>query len=115
MKKIFMVFILLIVTGCGNKLICTLETTEEDYSTKEKLIFEEKEKKFEASVEYIMTFKDEETANSYLNIIEIIDESYEINLTDNRINIKTFKSFEQYGNDRNELKKELEQNGYLCN
>lgn len=116
MKKIFLVLIILMATGCKNKLTCTLETVEDDYSTKEKIVFnfENKEKAFEASVDHIMTFKNEETAKLYLNIFEALDEGYEISLEGNKINIKSFKNYEQYGTNRDELKKELELNGYLC-
>jgi len=117
MKKIFLVICALILTGCKNKLICTSETADENYTTQQKIefTFDDDDNVVDATVNYIMTFEDEETAKSYLNIFETLEEDYEINIDKNKIDIKSSKNYEQYDQNKNELKEELEQNGYMCN
>ena len=36
MKKILVLFSFILLTGCSNELVCTLETTEENYESKQK-------------------------------------------------------------------------------
>ena len=115
MKKILMICCILMLTGCKNELVCTLKTTEESYDTEQKITFNfENDKVNDVTVNYKMTFENEETANSYLSVFESLDEEYEINVDGKEINVKSKKNYEQYDQNKDELKEELELNGYIC-
>lgn len=115
MKKIILILCIFLLTGCKSKLVCVLESEEEIYKEEQKITFNFKDDKIkEVNVSYIMTFEDEATAKTYLNIFEALDENYEINLNKNKIEIKSYKNYEQYNQNKDELKGELEKNGYLC-
>jgi len=116
MKKILIVLSLFVLTGCSNKLVCTLESTEENYDSKQKITFkfDKSDKVNDVSVNYSMIFADEETAKTYKNVFESLNENYEITQDKNKINIITTKNYDQYNENKEELKKELEKNGYSC-
>ena len=116
MKKVILVFYLLFLTGCSNKMVCTMTVEEENYETNQELVFEfNKEDNVEKStVNYIMVFKTEEEAKSYLNVFQTINEDYDITLEKNTIEIKSEKNYEQYESKKSELKEKLEKDGYSC-
>lgn len=114
-KLLLLCLCVFLFTGCNKKLVCKSETTEELYKEQQKITFNfEDEKVKEVMVDYIMIFSDEETAKSYLTIFEALNKDYEISLDGNTINIKSFKNYEQYNQNKEELKEELENNGYIC-
>ncbi len=115
MKKILMIFCIFILTGCKNELVCTLNTVEESYDTEQKIIFNfENDKVNDVVVNYTMIFEDEEIASSYMNAFESLTKEYEINLSGNKIQIISEKNYDQYDQNKEELKAELEKNGYSC-
>lgn len=115
MKKIILVLCAFLLTGCKSKLVCTLESEEQIYKEEQKITFNFDDNKVkDVKVNYTMTFDDEETAKTYLNIFESLDENYEVNLDRNKIDIKSYKNYEQYDKNKDELRDELEKNGYLC-
>ena len=116
MKKTLILLSLFILTGCSNKLVCTLETNEENYKSEQKITFkfDDSDKVTDVSVDYSMIFADEESAKSYATVFKTLEEDYEINQKGNKINIITTKNYEQYKESKDELKQELENNGYSC-
>ena len=116
MKKILLLCVCLcLFTGCGKKMVCSLKTDTETYKEEQKITFTfEDDNVKEAMVNYIMTFDDEATANTYLTMFQTLNKDYEINLDGKTIDIKSFKNYEQYQQNKDELKKELESNGYVC-
>lgn len=115
MKKMKIFCLLLLLTGCKNKLQCTLETDEEMYISNQKIIFEFKNDKVsDVTLNYEMIFEDEKTAKDYFVMFEALDEQYEITQEKNKIGIISKKNYEQYDQNKNELKEELETNGYSC-
>ena len=116
MKKILLVLSVMLLTGCGNKLVCNLETSEENYESKQKITFkfDSSDKVNDVTVDYTMIFEDEETAKTYKNVFETLDDNYEINLEKNEINIISTKNYDQYKENKEELKKQFENNGYSC-
>lgn len=116
MKKILIIASLFVLTGCSNKMVCTLETTEENYESEQKITFEfdSDDKVTDVSTNYIMTFEDKETAASYMGVFESLEDDYEINQSGNKLTIVSTKNYEQYNQNKDKLKKELQDNGYLC-
>ena len=115
MKKILIICCLLFLTGCKNELICTMETTEENYESEQEIIFSfEDEKVNDVVVNYTMIFEDENTANSYVNVFETLEEGYEIEQEGNKLSITSKKNHEQYSETKDKIKTELESNGYKC-
>ena len=115
MKKILIFGCVLLLTGCKNSLVCTMKTTEENYESEQKITFSfEKEKVNDVVVDYVMTFEDEETANSYITAFKTLEENYEIDQNGNKVSISSTKNYNQYNQNKDELKKELESNGYVC-
>jgi len=116
MKKILMVLGILLFTGCSNELVCTKNTTEENYELEQKIIFEfdSNDKVVSAKTNYIMVFENKETASSYMSVFDSLEEDYEINQVGNKVNIISTKNYEQYNQNKDKLKEELENNGYSC-
>lgn len=116
MKKSLIILSLLLLTGCSNELVCTLKTSEEGYESEQKITFEfdDSDKVTDVYVNYSMIFEDEETAKSYVNVFEALEKDYKINQDGNKIDIVTTKNYEQYKENKDELKEELENNGYSC-
>ena len=116
MKKIFVALSLLLLTGCSNKMVCTLKSSEESYESEEKIVFEfdNDNKVTNVTINYDMIFEDEESAASYAYVFETLEEDYEIKQEGNKINIVTTKNYEQYSESKDELKVDLENNGYSC-
>lgn len=116
MKKILIVFASLFLVGCGNKFTCTTTVEEEDYKTQEKIVFEfdKNDRIINATVDYIMIFEDEEKAGNYMNILKTLDKELEIELEGNEIKLSTTKDYEEYDEDKETLKSELEKDGYIC-
>lgn len=116
MKKFLIVFTSLFLVGCGNKFTCTTTIEEEDYKTQEKIVFEfdKNDKIINATVDYIMTFENEEKAGNYMNVLKALDKDLEIELDGKEIKLSSTKDYEEYDEDKEALKKELEKDGYVC-
>lgn len=115
MKKFLMIFGVLLFTGCSNELVCTMNTAEENYELEQKITFQfDEEKVVSAETNYIMVFENKETASSYMSVFDTLEDDYEINQSGNKINIISTKNYEQYNQNKDKLKEELENNGYSC-
>ena len=63
---------------------------------------------------YTMIFEDEKTASEYFTAFETLEEEYEMKLNKNEIEIISEKNYNEYNQSKDELKEELESNGYSC-
>lgn len=114
-KNLILILLLLFITGCKNELVCTLETEEEGYLSKQEIIFSIADGKVEKAVtNYTMTFETNETAESYLNVFKSANKDYEIILDENKLLIISEKNYEEYNQTKEELKLDFEKNGYSC-
>lgn len=116
MKKILLVLGVMLLTGCGNKVTCVINTDEEFYKTEQKIVFEvgKNDKVTNAIVNHTMIFETEEEAENYFGVLETFEEDYEIKLNKNKIEMSSSKNYEEFDGDKNKLKKEFEDNGYKC-
>ena len=115
MKKIILVCCILLITGCKNNLVCTLTTTEGVYTSEQKITFDFKDDQVSnVELNYAMIFEDEKTANDYFTAFEALKEQYEIKQDKNKIEIISEKNYDQYNQNKDELKEELEAKGYSC-
>ncbi len=116
MKKILIVFCALFLTGCGNKLVCTKQTDDELYKTEQEISveFDKNDKVKNSVIDYIMLFETSEEAQTYLNILESLEDNYEISLDNNKVKMISRESYNNYKGNKTQLKKELENSGYAC-
>ncbi len=115
-KYLFVLITILLLTGCGKSLTCTKSVEEEDYKTEEKIVFDvnKDNKVSDLELNYTMIFEDETIAKDYLNILDSFKNDYEIEQKKNKITIKSEKDYTEYNQTKEELKKDLESNGYTC-
>lgn len=116
MKKILLILGVMLLTGCGNKVTCVMNSEEELYKTEQKIVFEfgKNDKVTNATVNHIMIFKTEEEAKNYFSVLEAFEQEYEIKLNKNKIEMNSEKNYEEFDGNKDELKKEFENNGYKC-
>ena len=118
MLKKYLIFSLMIVgllTGCKSTLTCTLKGSEENYDTEQKIIFTSKKNKIEkAEINYTMIFKDEDSAKEYYTIFTSLDEDYDIKQKKNKVTMISEKDYSKYDQTEDNMRKELENNGYKC-
>lgn len=116
MKKILIVFVSLFLVGCGNKFTCTKTIEEEEYTTEERLVFEydKNDKITNATVDYIMTFENEEKANYYMKIFGSLENNIEIEQDGKEIRLSSTTDYQEYNGHKDELKNKLEKDGYVC-
>lgn len=117
MKKYLMLnlLMLIVLTGCKSTLTCTLTGTQEEYDTEQKIIFTSKKNIVEkAQINYTMIFEDEESAKEYFTIFTSLDEDYEIKQKKNKVTMISEKDYSTYNQTEENMRKELENNGYKC-
>ena len=116
MKKILIVFGLLLLTGCANELVCTKETEEENYKSEVKVVFEFNGDEIKDSYAInTMTFNTKEEASSYFGIIESLGEGYNVTQkNEKQLEMKVSKNFDIYNNDKDLILEEFENDGYSC-
>ena len=76
--------------------------------------FDKNDKIINATVDYIMIFEDEEKAENYMNVLKTLDNELEIELDGNEIKLSSTKDYEEYDENKETLKRELEKDGYIC-
>lgn len=111
-----MLISVLLLTGCGNNVVCTMKTIEEDHILEQKIVFEydDNEKVTNVILNQTMVYDDEQTAENYFNVFTELQKDYDIVLDGKKINITTIKNYEIYDENKNELEEEFESNGYTC-
>lgn len=114
-KNIFLIMLLLLLTGCKNELVCTLTKEEESYLSEQKITFTTQDDKVNKVItNYTMTFENKETAEAYLNVLKSINEDNNITLNENEIELTMEKNYKEYDQTKEEVKQEFEKNGYSC-
>jgi len=116
MKKILLVLMILILTGCKSELICTLKTTENNYESETKNVFEFNGDKIINSYSInIMTFENEDDLKMYLDMFKNLDDSYEVKqISDSKLEIKVSRDISEYKKEKTSIKEEYEKDGYSC-
>ena len=111
MKKIILVLLIILCSGCGKKLTCTYKENYDDVKISNKIIFNLKNYTYEEID--IMTFKDEESAKDYFNDISDYVEEYNLKLEKNKI-VSNILGNMDYKKSKKELKKKYETYDYKC-
>ena len=116
MKKILMIVCLLVLTGCRDQLVCTLETTERNYESEINEFFEfKKDKIVNAYSTNIMTFKTKEETEMYLETFKLLDKGYSVTQKNEyQLELRVSKEFENYKKGKEQIIEEFENQGYSC-
>ena len=83
MKKIILLVLALICSGCGKKMTCTYKESYDDIKIDNKVVFNFKDNTYNEID--TMVFKSNEEANDYFNDISAYKEEYNLVLEDNKI------------------------------
>lgn len=109
MKKIIILIIALICSGCGKKLTCTYKENYEDIKINNKIVFNFKDNTYKE--EDIMVFIDSDKAEEYFNdILDYVD-MYNLELMDNKIVSKLNGDISE---SKKEIKKKYESYDFKC-
>ena len=111
MKKIIILIIALICSGCGKKLTCTYKENYEDIKINNKIVFNFKNNTYNEID--VMTFNDEESALKYFNEIEDYIEEYNLSLEGNKI-ISELSDSIKLDATKKEIKNQYEAYDYTC-
>lgn len=117
MKKILMVLsIMLLITGCKNQLKCTKTSEEEGYKFEQSFVFNIGKNKKVKSMDskYIMIFEKAEDAKNYFKLLNNLGEDYNISQKKNKIIIKDTQDYSKFDQSKDNLKENLEKEGYSC-
>ena len=109
MKKVIIVILVLLCSGCGKKLTCTYKEKYEDIKIDNKIVFNFKNNTY--IEEDIMVFKDNDSAKEYYNdILDYVD-LYNLKLIDNKI-ISNLDG--EVSETKNDIKKKYESYDFKC-
>jgi disulfide oxidoreductase YuzD len=111
MKKIILLLLVFICSGCGKKLTCTYKEDFEDIKINNKIVFNFNNNTYKETD--IMVFNDEESAEKYFNDIEEYIELYNLVLDKNKI-ISDMDGDIKLNGTKKELKKQYESYDYKC-
>ena len=111
MKKIILLFLVLMCCGCGKKLSCTYKETYEDIEINNKIVFNLKDNTY--SEKDMMVFKDDDEARDYFKDIEDYVEEYNLTLDKNKI-ISNMNGELESNKNKKDLKKQYESYDYKC-
>ena len=111
MKKIILVLLVILCSGCGKKLTCTYKQNYEDIKINNKIVFNLQDNTY--NEKDIMVFKSEEEASDYFKGIEDYIEEYNLVLDKNEI-ISDVKGKLESKKNKNDLKKQYESYDYKC-
>ena len=116
MKRMMLVLLILLLSGCKSELVCTVSKIESNYESETKTVFEFNGNKIKNAYSInTMTFDTEQEAKIYLKMIQGLSEDYEIiEKNSKQIEIKISNNYEIYNNDKNLIIQELEKEGYSC-
>ena len=114
---ILILMLLLLVTGCKKNLTCTLNTKEDGYKTETKVVYNKNKNGTldNVTVTSTMTFDSEELAKNWFNVLKSINESNsEIKQEKNKIIVKNVQDYSNSTEKIDEIKKQMESDGYTC-
>lgn len=111
MKKIALLFLLLILCGCSKKLECSYIEDYEDIKIRNKIIFNYKNNTYNEID--TMIFKDEETAKEYFKDIEEYEKEYNLKLEKNIITSNLSGDI-KIDKDKKTTKEKYQSYGYKC-
>ena len=83
MKKIILILLAVLCSGCGKKLTCTYKENYEDVKIDNTIVFNFKDNTYEETD--IMVFKNSEEASEYFQDIKDYIEEFNLVLNDNKI------------------------------
>ena len=83
MKKFILLFLTVICTGCGNKLLCSYEEKFEDIKVSNQILFNFKDNTYKETD--VMVFKSDSEALDYFKDIEEYIDIYNLVLDKNKI------------------------------
>ena len=111
MKKILLVFTIIFLCGCSNKLVCTYKEKYDDVIINNKIIFDFKANKYKQID--TMQFKNEESAKEYYKDIDEYKEEYNLELKNNKI-ISILETDIKIDSSLKEIKERYESYDYVC-
>lgn len=109
MKKIIILIIVLICSGCGKKLTCTYKEDYDDIKIDNKIVFNFKDNTYNELD--VMVFNSNESAKDYYNDISDYIEIYNLELSDNKI-ISNISG--EISKTKKELKEQYESYDFKC-
>lgn len=110
MRKILIIIIVLLSSGCGKKLTCTYKESYEDIKINNRIVFNLKNNTY--SQVDTMVFKTSEEAEDYFKDIEEYISEYNLTLKNNKIISNLDGNIE--GKTKKELKNQYESYEYTC-
>ena len=110
MKKIIMILVIILTTGCGNKLKCTYEETYDDIKIKNSITFNFKDNTYKSKD--TMIFKTNSEAEGYFKDVEEYKEEYNLIIIDNKIVSELSGKIDS--KTKKEVKKQYESYSYKC-
>ena len=111
MKKIILVLMVILCSGCGKKLTCTYKENYDDVKIRNEITFNLKNYTYKEKD--MMIFKNEEDASKYFKDIEEYIEQYNLKLNKNKI-ISNISDKMTSKKSKKELKKQYEGYNYKC-
>ena len=109
MKKIILLFLVIMCSGCGKKLTCTYKVSYDDVKIDNRIVFNFKDNTYEEKD--MMVFKDSDEAKEYFNDIKDYIEEFNLILNDNKI-ISTL--YGNIGEDKKSIKEKYESYDFVC-
>ena len=111
MKKIILILVMILTTGCGNKLKCNYKETFDDIKIDNSITFNLKTNTYESKD--IMVFKTSVEAKEYFKDVEEYIEEYNLVLNDNKI-ISELSGKLDSNKSKKELKNQYQSYDYTC-
>lgn len=111
MKKILLILVVFLVTGCGNKLVCTYKEDYDDIKIKNKIEFNFKDNTYKQKD--TMIFDSTDSAEEYFNDIQEYVEEYNLRL-DGKTIISELEDTIKLDATKDEIKKQYESYDYNC-
>ena len=109
MKKIILILLAVLCSGCGKKLTCTYKENYEDVKIDNTIVFNFKDNTYEETD--IMVFKNSEEASEYFQDIKDYIEEFNLVLNDNKI-ISVLSG--NINNNKNAIKEKYESYDFTC-
>lgn len=116
MKRILILLGVLFLTGCSKEIVCTTNSDEGGYKTETSITFECKgDKIINSNTSYIMTFNNEEETDIYLEMFQDLEDDYEVEKkNENQIQVNISKEYEDGNDDKDNVIKQFEKDGFVC-
>ena len=111
MKKIILVLLVILCSGCGKKLTCTYKENYEDVKISNKIVFNLRNYTYKEID--TMIFENEKAASEYFDDIKEYVEEYNLVLDKNKITSNIGGKMQEK-NTKKELKEKYESYDYKC-